>query len=169
MRPYALRPPVRGLGLVSDFSGLSRVTSAKSETVWNRRPALVGLRLRIGIPSAPEDLDAVALGEGHDGALLAGADAPRPGLAVALALPRPVERVHVRDPHVEDRLDRLLDLDLVGVRRDDERVDVLVVGRVGLLRHDRLEDHVTRVALAHANPPLSALRAGPLGPRSRSE
>src|SRR5689334_18595208 len=68
IRPYALRPPVRGLGLVSDFSGLSRVTSAKSETVWNRRPALVGLRLRIGIPSAPEDLDAVALGEGHDGA-----------------------------------------------------------------------------------------------------
>ena len=31
---------------VSDFSGSVFVISLKSETVWNRRPALVGLRLR---------------------------------------------------------------------------------------------------------------------------
>ena len=43
---------MRGFGLVSDFSGLSRVISAKSETVWNRRPGLVGLRLRTGIVSS---------------------------------------------------------------------------------------------------------------------
>ena len=34
---------------------------------------------------------------------------------VALALALAVERVHLDDPHVEDRLDRLADLDLVGV------------------------------------------------------
>ena len=39
---------------VSDFSGRSRVISAKSETVWNRRPGLVGLRLRIGIAQLPK-------------------------------------------------------------------------------------------------------------------
>ena len=46
LRPWLLRPPVGGLGASSDFSGRSRVISAKSETVWNRRPALVGLRER---------------------------------------------------------------------------------------------------------------------------
>src|SRR5262245_66252375 len=49
IRPYELRPPVRGFGLVSDFSGLLLVISEKSDTVWNRRPGLVGLRLRTGI------------------------------------------------------------------------------------------------------------------------
>ena len=73
---------------VSDFSGRSRVISAKSETVWNRRPGLVGLRLRIGHPSAPEDLDAVALGERDD----------RPLLAGALADHAPVRRLRLRLP-----------------------------------------------------------------------
>src|SRR6187397_258960 len=94
IRPYELRPPVRGFGLVSDFSGLSRVISEKSETVWNRRPGLVGLRLRTGIRLAPEDLDAVALGQGDDRPLLSGALAPAPRTAVALPLAVPVERVH---------------------------------------------------------------------------
>src|SRR3954468_16262474 len=49
LRPYELRPPVRGLGASNDFSGLSLVISEKSETVWKRRPGLVGLRLRKGI------------------------------------------------------------------------------------------------------------------------
>src|SRR5579862_2175705 len=46
LRPYELRPPVLGLGTVSDLSGRSVVSSVKAETVWKRRPALVGLRER---------------------------------------------------------------------------------------------------------------------------
>src|SRR5438309_9482176 len=66
LRPCALRPPVECLGARSDFSGFVRVISAKSETVWNRLPALVGLRLRRGIGSALEQVDLVALDEGDD-------------------------------------------------------------------------------------------------------
>ena len=33
----------------SDFSGVLLVISEKSEDVWNRRPALVGLRLRMAM------------------------------------------------------------------------------------------------------------------------
>ena len=72
MRPYELRPPVFGFGFVSDFSGFVFVISAKSDDVWNRRPGLVGLRLRMGISSAPEDVDAFLAGsEGDDRPLLA--------------------------------------------------------------------------------------------------
>src|SRR3954454_9515702 len=78
LRPYELRPPVRGLGASSDFSGLSVVISEKSETVSNRRPALVGLRLRRVISSsALEQPDALTLGEGHDCPLRVGALAER--------------------------------------------------------------------------------------------
>ncbi len=45
---------MRGLGFVSERSGSLFVISAKSETVWNRRPGLVGLRLRIGIRQLPK-------------------------------------------------------------------------------------------------------------------
>src|SRR5689334_18636812 len=158
MRPYALRPPVFGFGFVSDFSGLSRVTSAKSEADWNRRPGLVGLRLRMGIvssSSASEDVDAVVGVERDERALLARARAPLTGAAVTLALALAVDRVHVRHAHVEDALDGLADLDLVGVGRDDERVDVFVVGRVRLLRHDGADDDVARVCAAHSLPPPS--------------
>src|SRR3954452_12862649 len=69
LRPYELRPPVRGLGASSDFSGLSLVISEKSETVWKRRPGLVGLRLRrgIGLDSlALEQRDPLTLGQRDD-------------------------------------------------------------------------------------------------------
>jgi hypothetical protein len=144
MRPYALRPPVRGFGLTSDFSGLSLVISEKSETDWNRRPALVGF-------------DLVALGEGDDGALLVGALPPGARAAVALALAPSRERVDVGDAHAEDRLDGVLDLDLVRARRDLERVDVRVERRVRLLRDDRTDDHVTRVVGDHS---LSSVASG---------
>src|SRR5438874_1112206 len=94
MRPYALRPPVFGFGFVRRFSGLSLVISEKSDDVWNRRPALVGLRLRMGIPSAPEDVDTVlAGGEGDDRPLLARRRVVCPGLPVARALALAVDRV----------------------------------------------------------------------------
>src|SRR5919206_673939 len=75
--PWTLRPPRPCSGRTSDFSGWSRVTSAKSATLEPRRPGVVGLYLRIAIADsvpvyrlwsvdpgasgarAPEDLDAV--------------------------------------------------------------------------------------------------------------
>src|ERR1700730_16323057 len=159
MRPYELRPPVLGFERVRAFSGRSRVISAKSETVWNRRPGLVGLRLRIGMASAPEDLDLVTHGEGDDRPLLPGALAPGAGPAVALALPAPVEGVHVRDLDVEDGFDGLLDLDLVGVVRDDERVDALVVLGVGLLGDDGADDHGAGVPVHAVSPAATAAAA----------
>ena len=44
-----LRPAFLGSGASSDFSGFVQVISAKSETVWKRRPALVGLYCLIPI------------------------------------------------------------------------------------------------------------------------
>src|SRR5689334_24004266 len=49
IRPCALRPPLPCSGRTSDFSGWSRVISAKSETLAPRRPGVVGLYLRIAI------------------------------------------------------------------------------------------------------------------------
>jgi hypothetical protein len=43
MRPLLLRPPVLEILRSSDFSGLSRVISSKSELVTKRRPGEVGL------------------------------------------------------------------------------------------------------------------------------
>src|SRR5262252_2933035 len=97
--PWLLRPPLLCSGRTSDFSGVSRVTSAKSATLAPRRPGVVGLYLRIPMsslsPSGAEHVDALALAHRDDGALgaLAGAVA-EPG---ALALARPVERVDVDD------------------------------------------------------------------------
>ena len=56
----------RGFGASSDFSGVVLVISEKSETVWNRRPGLVGLRLRMamGLRSALEQLDAIVARRG---------------------------------------------------------------------------------------------------------
>src|ERR1039458_1974701 len=88
-RPATLRPPVFGFGARRLRSGVERVSSAKSETVWNRRPGLVGLRARSAIRSSPlEQIDLVALGEGHERALGVGAlpDAVGPSVALGLAL-----------------------------------------------------------------------------------
>src|SRR3954471_3967557 len=90
--PWTWRPPRPCSGRTSDFSGWSRVTSAKSATLEPRRPGVVGLYLRIAIADsvlylwsgvvragvgrpprsdarAPEDLDAVARCQRDDGAL----------------------------------------------------------------------------------------------------
>src|SRR5581483_1430864 len=90
-----------------------------------------------------EDVDAVALDQRHDGALGVLALAEAGARALALALP--VQRVDVGDLDREDRFHGLLDLRLVGVRRHDERVLVLVEEAVALLRDDRLQQHVTGV------------------------
>src|SRR3954469_25308943 len=124
----------------------------------------------IRVPSGArtaEDLDAVAGAERHDGALgvlaLAHLGAP-----AALALALTVDRVHAEDIHVEDLLDRDLDLRLVGLRQHDERVLVLVDEPVALLRDDRGEQDVPGVAYAHAFSSVSVVSDGacPSGPAS---
>src|SRR3954470_14921187 len=165
---WTLRPPRPCSGRTSDFSGWSRVTSAKSATLEPRRPGVVGLYLRIamGLESlsvlsgpvggqarsgarATEDLDALTGGERDDGALgvlaLAHLCAPAP-LALALA----VDRVHAVDLHVEDLLHGDLDLRLVRLGQHDERVLPGVDQAVALLRDDRGEQDVPGVADAHA-------------------
>src|SRR5215468_8484114 len=94
IRPCALRPPLLCTGTSSDFSGVDRVTSAKSATLEPRRPGVVGLYLQIGIvdnPSADrsaEGFDTVTVGELHERALgvLSLAEAGTGPLALALAV-----------------------------------------------------------------------------------
>src|SRR6201991_1359784 len=74
MRPCTFRPPLLCSGRTSDFSGSLRVISEKSEPLAPRRPGGGGLCFRIA-PSfsltnrSAEDVDPVALSQGHDGAL----------------------------------------------------------------------------------------------------
>src|SRR5919112_4806844 len=164
IRPLLLRPPRECSGRTSDFSGSSRVTSTKSATLAPRRPGVVGLYLRMPIRVSPsahrsaEDLDPVARRQAHDGALgVLAATEPRPG---ALALALPVQRVDVEDLHTEDLLDGDLDLRLVGVRPDEERVLVLVQQPVALLRDDRGEQDVAGVGDAHSSSSSPSETAG---------
>src|ERR1039458_3551690 len=124
------------MGASRVFSGRSLVISLKSETLWKRRPGLVGLRLRRGMfgpPSALEQWNSVAFGESHDGPLGIGPLAEDRLLALPLALALAVEGVDVDHPDVEDLLDGLANLDLVGVRPHDEGVDAVVQEAIGLL------------------------------------
>src|SRR5919107_508083 len=143
MRPWLLRPPFLGSGRSRDFSGVVRVISTKSATDEPRRPGVVGLYLRIPMCSqssisrqsrsadrAPEDVDALALGEADD------TDAGAARLALA------VHGVHRGDLDVEDLLDGDLDLGLVRVGVHQEGVLVEVHQAVALLAHDRTDDHV---------------------------
>src|SRR3954463_10751150 len=154
IRPCALRPPLPCSGRTSDFSGSVRVISAKSETLAPRRPGVVGLYLRIPITLVsqllslgrllPEQVDRLtACGQRDDGALGALARAVSGTGALALALA--VGGVHRRDLDLEDLLDGDLDLGLVRVGVNDERVDVVLDQPVGLLGDDRRQDDVARI------------------------
>src|SRR5215213_6877478 len=147
--PCTLRPPRPCSGRTSDFSGSDRVISAKSETLEPRRPGVVGLYLRIGMSHNPladrpaEGVDPVAVSQLDHRALgrLALPEA-RPG---ALALALAVRGVHGQHADVEDLLDRDLDLRLVRVRVDQERVPVLVENAVALLGDHGRDDDVPRI------------------------
>src|SRR3954447_5253166 len=149
IRPWTLRPPFLGSGTSRDFSGVDRVISAKSATLEPRRPGVVGLYLRIGMRTIPladraaEGLDAVTVSQLDHRALgrLALTEAGPGALALALA----VRGVHGQHADVEDLLDRDLDLGLVRVRADEERVPVLVENAVALLGNHRGDDDVARV------------------------
>src|SRR5690606_24463 len=119
-----------------------------------RRPGVVGLYLRIdmccssSLADSREDVDRSGL-ECDDGAFgvfaLAGTEAGAARLALL------VEGVDRRDLHAKDLFDCELDLGLVraGVRL--EGVLALVDEVVALLRHDRRENHVTRVLVGGAH------------------
>src|SRR5204862_6852654 len=103
------------------------------------------------LDSASEEVDAVARGDADNRALgVVALAVPEPG---ALALTGPVEGVDARHLDVEDLLDGNLDLRLVGVRVNDERVLVLVDESIALLRDDRSKQHVARVRDHAESPP----------------
>src|SRR5215217_3969404 len=124
MRPLLFRPPVFLAGSTRLFSGSDFVISAKSETVMNLRPGLVGLNFLVGIYVTSflaemrqhfsrsnlgplEDLDRLALAQLHDRLLPAGpaaADHPAP-----LRLGTDLDDVDRLDLHPEELLDRLPD------------------------------------------------------------
>src|SRR5262249_34603587 len=97
---------------------------------------------------ATEGLDPVARGQRHDCALGVLALAPPELGALALALA--VARFHRQNLDAEDLLNSDLDVRLVGVRVNQERVLVLIQQAIALLRDDRLQDDVARVREAHA-------------------
>src|SRR5665647_3828433 len=122
IRPWLLRPPVFGFGDTRDFSGDVRVTSTKSATLEPRRPGVVGLYLRIPMTCVrpyssglSEQVDAVAVGHGHDGALRVRA-AARP-VARPTLLASTVDRVDARDLYLE----HLLDLSLIHISEPTSR------------------------------------------------
>src|SRR5215203_1543502 len=152
--PVLLRPPVFGLGTSSDFSGVERVSSTKSATLAPRRPGVVGLYLRIAMSFVRplyasagrrrEDVDPLAVGNGHDRAFGVGAlPEAAPGPAY-LALP--VDRVHPGDLHAENGFHRDLDLGLIGLWCDEEGVLVLVQQAIALLAHHWGQQDVAMVA-----------------------
>src|SRR5690349_4562926 len=149
MRPWTLRPPFLGSGTSRDFSGVDRVISAKSATLEPRRPGVVGLYLRIAISHNPladraaEGLDTVTVSQLHQSAL--GRLTLTEARLGALALARAVDGVHRHHPNLEDLLNSDLDLGLVRVRVDEERVPVLVENAVALLGDHRGDDDVARV------------------------
>src|SRR5262245_48846118 len=92
-RPCVVLRPARFRPLAtSERSGLDRVISSNEDTLAPRLPGVVGLYFRTAISLLPalEDLDAVALGQLDDRALLVGALAER--VPAPLDLADPVER-----------------------------------------------------------------------------
>src|SRR5699024_6370051 len=143
IRPLEFRPPFLCSGRISDCSGWSRVISAKAATLDSRLPAVIGLWLRTAI-SDPKDFDRLALRrQRHDRAL--GVLAVAEAVAGAFTFPLAVDRVDAQHLHTEDLLDRDLDLSLVGIGANHERVLVILQQAVGLLGDHRLDQDVSRI------------------------
>src|SRR5690606_5337711 len=155
-------PPDFLLGRINDFSGLSLVTSPKSEVVMNRREGVYGRYFLVGMSNPPslrealELIDLLTWLEGHDclEAFRGAAGVPPLGLHLGPHL----HEVHLRDVDVEDGHDGLLDLHAVGPRMHEERVLAVLHGHHGLLGEDRTEDDVARVHQA-ASPSTSTASA----------
>src|SRR5215212_12237417 len=151
MWPWWLRPPLPEIFSVRLFSGRPLwVTSAKSLVERKRVPAVTGLNCLVGILHPLEELDRIALREGHDGLLPAGLAAGV--LAHALGLAGVAHGADVAHLHVELLLDRLGDLDLVGFLGHHEGVRAEPVELVvALLGHQGPYDHL--VDVTHSPPP----------------
>src|SRR4051812_3650633 len=145
LRPCTLRPPGLPFLASSDFSGVDFVTSAKSEEVWNRRPALVGLRERIAMASSVLEQRDLTRGQRHDRPLRVGLVAHPVATARTRHLALAVERVDLQHLDAPDRLDRIADLRLAGARVHLERVDAGLHQLVALLGDDRRQDDVAGV------------------------
>src|SRR5262245_65115030 len=134
MWPWTFRPPERFIASVRDFSGRSRVMSAKSLTVVRRRAAEVGLYFLMPMSdhASLEEIDLVALAEGDDRLLVVGAlaDAPPHPLHLAADDAGP-DRL---DVDVEQRLDRAGHVVLGGIPVHQEAVvPELLPGAIELL------------------------------------
>src|SRR5581483_8991263 len=112
-----------------------------------------------------EDLDGVSLGERDDRPLLVGPLALREPAPLDLAAA--VERVDREDADVPDLLDRLLDLGLVGVPVDEERVHVPLQAGVRLLRDDGADDDVAGGLHARASSSSPSDRTASAAPSAR--
>src|SRR6266480_4998246 len=152
MCPLLLRPPDFVSGSTSERSGSVFVTSAKSETDRKRVALVTGLNCRMPI-SALEDLDRVAFLQRHE-RFLPRAAGPRVA-PVGAPLRAHHQRAHVGHRHLEQRLDRRLDLRLRRFRMALERVRLIrLKGRRGLLGDERAHDHL--MELRHRSPPRRA-------------
>src|SRR6266516_2779182 len=152
MCPLLLRPPDFVSGSTSERSGSVFVTSAKSETDRKRVALVTGLNCRMPI-SALEDLDRVAFLQRHE-RFLPRAAGPRVA-PVGAPLRAHHQRAHVGHRHLEQRLDRRLDLRLRRFRMALERVRLIrLEGRRGLLGDERAHDHL--MELRHRSPPRRA-------------
>src|SRR3954447_12610792 len=169
--PWTLRPPLECSGRISDFSGVERVISAKSDTLEPRRPGVVGLYLRIPILVSPsarratEHVDRPALLRERDDRAL-GVLALAVAGAGALALARAVQRVDAEHLDPEHLLHGDLDLCLVGVRPDDEGVLAVLEEPVALLGDHRRQQDVPRVG-DHFAASFSLAAPGSLAARER--
>src|SRR5918995_67165 len=140
--PWLFRPPDFFTGSRSDFSGVSRVISSNPETERKRVPAVIG-RNCLMLISALEHGDRVAVLERDDRLLPPGRGpaGATPGDRVAAHL----HGAHVRHGDPEQLLQRVPDLELVGLRVHLEGVLLArLVGGRALLRHDRPHDDLVQ-------------------------
>src|SRR5687767_15154488 len=139
-RPTLLRPPVLRIASVSRFSGRFFVMSRVSVVVAPRRPGVIGLYSRTGIS---DDVQPEAFLERHVRLLHVLALAVEHHVLLALDLALQRHRADGVDLDVEGLLDRVLDVGLGRLGSDDERVDVPLLARHGLLgEHGPPEDLV---------------------------
>src|SRR6185295_15520959 len=140
-RPKWLRPPVLAIFSVRDRTGrLPWVSSAKSGAMRPRLPGVVGSCWRRPMKlHSFEELDVLAGGERHDRLFPGSGHANEP--AHSLFLPADDGGANVDHAHVPQLLDRVPDLDLVGVARhleeqlrlDRLRIEILAGLTPGLL------------------------------------
>src|SRR3954468_6259493 len=143
--PWLLRPPERCSFSVSGAYGSLVVISSNVSAVLPRTPGDVGLYLRIAISLRPlQELgQLLAFPERHVRLLRIRAAANEFALPLELAVRQ--RGTDGGDLRSEQRLDRPLDVDLVGVPRhlEHQRAPVLAEGR-GLLGNQRTADDVSQ-------------------------